>query len=90
MKPPNGVYPGEYTGTKRDIMYQATGEYRRPRKGEHYLSGAVITAYVAPNELGAPYWIAIAVEMVPCDHCGGTGRIIAPSRINKTEEQRED
>lgn len=38
-----------------------SGEYRPPRKGEWYLSGAVVTAYRAPNDLETPYHIARVV-----------------------------
>lgn len=43
-----------------------TGEKRCPRKGEWYLSGAVIEAYRAPNDLNTPYHIArlVATETV--------------------------
>ena len=40
-----------------------TGEKRPPRKGEWYLSGAVITAWQAPNDLSTPYHIAELVEV---------------------------
>jgi hypothetical protein len=36
----------------------ATGEFRPPRQGEWYLSGAIPAAYRAPNDLSTPYWIA--------------------------------
>jgi hypothetical protein len=35
-----------------------TGERRPPRKGEWYLSGAIIGAYMAPNDLSSPHAIA--------------------------------
>lgn len=35
-----------------------TGERRPPRKGEWYLSGAIIEAYMAPNDLSSPHAIA--------------------------------
>ena len=37
---------------------KATGEFRSPKKGEWYLSGAVIQAYRAPNNLGIEFFIA--------------------------------
>jgi len=46
-------------GKTRHKRYIATGEFRPPRKGEHYLSGAIIFAYRAPNDLSTPYWIAV-------------------------------
>ena len=36
----------------------ATGEYRCPKKGELYLSGAKPMAYIAPNDLSQKYQIA--------------------------------
>jgi hypothetical protein len=66
---PQGVYPGEHRSTK----YRATGAFRCPRAGEYYLSGAIIQAWRAPNDLSSPYWIAERVEMVRCTHCGGKG-----------------
>lgn len=35
-----------------------TGDHRPPLKGEWYLSGSVIEAYRAPNDLSTPYPIA--------------------------------
>lgn len=40
----------------------ATGDFRRPRKGEWYISGAIPAAYRAPNDLSTPYHIAEAVR----------------------------
>lgn len=34
-----------------------TGEFRNPKKGEWYLSGAIPEAYKAPNDLSSPYHI---------------------------------
>jgi hypothetical protein len=31
--------------------------FRKPLKGEHYLSGAVVTAYLAPNDLPTEYMV---------------------------------
>lgn len=31
--------------------------YGKPRKGEHYISGAVVAVYEAPNDIDAEYWI---------------------------------
>lgn len=53
MTPPQGLFLGS-----RRQHYQATGEFRPPRKYEYYLSGAVIEAYQAPNDLSTSYWIA--------------------------------
>jgi hypothetical protein len=35
-----------------------TGELRAPKKGEWYLSGAIATAYRAPNDLSSKFHIA--------------------------------
>jgi len=42
----------------RDIMATWTGEKRAPRKGEWYLSGAKIEAYLAPYNMATPFHIA--------------------------------
>lgn len=40
-----------------------TGEFRQPLKGEWYLSGAIITAYKAPNNLSTAFHIAKLVRV---------------------------
>lgn len=75
MKPPSGLYPGEHPRLDRNTHYKATGEYRPPKAGEFYLSGAIITAHQAVNDLGTPYWIAKPVQMVTCPMCKGTGKV---------------
>jgi hypothetical protein len=45
-------------GARREIKAQWTGEKRCPRKGEWYLSGAIIGAYRAPNDLSQTFHIA--------------------------------
>ena len=40
-------------------------EFRRPRKGENYLSGAIVVAYLAPNDLSTPFWICEALPPKP-------------------------
>lgn len=35
-----------------------TGEFRFPKKGEWFLSGSIIEAYLAPNNLTSAYYIA--------------------------------
>ena len=42
-----------------------TGEFRRPRKGEWFLSGAIPTAYKAPNNLSTAYHIMQPVKAKP-------------------------
>lgn len=45
------------------VRAQWDGRPRRcPKQGEWYLSGAVITAYRAPNDLPTAYHIAVLVE----------------------------
>jgi hypothetical protein len=61
MSQPNGTYRGEYSRK----WFRSTGEFRKPRKGEYYLSGAIITAWRATNDLDSPYWIAREVENNP-------------------------
>lgn len=80
MKPPNGIYFGEFAreyGPKAtSVRFVATGEFREPKAGEHYLSGAIVTAYIAPNTLETKYWIARAVRLQPCSHCDGSGKVV--------------
>ena len=46
-----------------NIRAIATGEYRIPKKGEWYLSGAIIEAYFAPEDfVVTPYYIAKLVR----------------------------
>ena len=65
-------YPGEALKRSR---FRATGEFRAPKKGEWYLSGAIVEAYRAPNDLGTAYHIAKPVEMQTCRCCNGSGRV---------------
>jgi hypothetical protein len=41
-----------------EVRAEATGVVRPPRKGEWYLSGAIIEAYRAPNDLSTAFQIA--------------------------------
>ncbi len=73
---PIGVFPVEHSWIAKDkLMAKAIGEYRNPCKGEYYLSGAIVTAYLAPNDLGSPYWIAKPVKLEQCRCCKGTGKV---------------
>lgn len=45
------------------IRATPTGEKRPPRKGEWYLSGAIIAAYRAPNDLSTAFHIARLVRI---------------------------
>ena len=40
------------------VMAVYAGVKRPPRKGERYLSGATVGAWLAPNDLSRPYHIA--------------------------------
>jgi hypothetical protein len=57
---PKGSYPSEYmfSGQGKDVRYIATGEFRNPRKGDWFLSGAIVQAYKAFADMTSPYWIA--------------------------------
>lgn len=66
MRAPGGFYHGD----NPKLRYTATGEYRPPRRGEYYLSGAIITAYRAPNNLTQSYWIASPRKRQTCPTCG--------------------
>ena len=48
---------------KVGVRAMATGEKRVPRKGEWYLSGAIIEAYRATNDLSCDFYIARLVVM---------------------------
>jgi hypothetical protein len=43
-------------------MASPTGEFRPPRKGEWYLSGAIIEAYQAKADMSDPYVIVKLVK----------------------------
>ena len=47
----------------RNTRAVGTGEFRAPKKGEWYLSGALVTAYRAPNDFTSPYMIAKLVQV---------------------------
>jgi len=48
----------ENPGSTFVIKFKPTGEYRKPKKREYFLSGSVIEAYKAPNDLSSQYHIA--------------------------------
>ena len=54
-----------FEGTKDGLFPRAvlTGEFRSPKKGEWYLSGAIPTAYKAPNDLSTEFRICKLVAM---------------------------
>lgn len=45
----------------RELEYRKIA-FRKPLKGEYYLSGAIPKAYRAPNDLLSPYWIVEPVK----------------------------
>ncbi len=48
----------------KDVHAITTGEFRKPKKGEWYLSGAIPAAYRAPNDLTWNYHICELVRTV--------------------------
>ena len=49
--------------SQQQLRAVATGERRPPKKGEWYLSGAVVEAYHVPNDLATPFSIARIVQV---------------------------
>lgn len=43
-------------------IVRATGEFREPKAGEWFLSGAIVEGYYAPNDLSTKYHIAEPVK----------------------------
>jgi hypothetical protein len=56
------VYDRPAVKTKHPVMAQYIGEKRPPKKGEWYLSGAIVEAYLSPG-LSTPYHIARLVKV---------------------------
>jgi hypothetical protein len=44
-------------------MVEATGEFRPPKKGECFISGAIPEGYLANNDLSTAYYIGRLVEV---------------------------
>ena len=63
------IYP-EFTGQRR--LFVLTGEFRAPKAGEYYLSGAIPEVYLAPVKLANQYHIARPATHaeVYCECCG--------------------
>lgn len=65
----HGLYPlGDFwPDFARGFRAEPTGEYRPPRAGEWYLSGAPVAAYRVLGDLSTSYDIAriVRVEIVP-------------------------
>lgn len=69
------LYRGEwstYGNPRAAPRFVKTGECRAPRAGEYYLSGAIPTAYRAPNDLSTAYPIMrmATSEETHCKCCG--------------------
>lgn len=47
-----------YNYNQAYLRAKPTGEFRPPKKGEWYLSGAIVEAYRALNDLSSSYHIA--------------------------------
>jgi len=47
----------------RNVYAEYIGEKREPKKGEWYLSGAIATAYRAPNNLSTIFHIARLIRV---------------------------
>lgn len=54
------IQPGPKIET---IQAVRAGRFAPPKKGEWYLSGAIVAAYHAPNDLSAPYHLARLVKV---------------------------
>jgi hypothetical protein len=57
-----------------------TGERRAPKRGEWFLSGAIVTAYKAPNDLSTPYRIARLVRVERIEKV-----VFTPIKTNRKE-----
>lgn len=49
-------------GFNHGLLATKTNEFRYPKAGEYYLSGAKPMAYQAPNDLTTNYWIAKVIK----------------------------
>lgn len=45
-----------------NTIAKRTGEFRPPKQGEYYISGAIPEAYRAPNDLTSSFYIAKLVK----------------------------
>lgn len=60
---PRADHSGFYRDAKDGVMYVKTSEYRCPKKGEFYLSGAIVEAYKAFCDMSVKFWIATPVKV---------------------------
>lgn len=51
--------------TPKNLRWVKVIGFRPPRKGEYYLSGAIVEAYKAPNDLTSSFWIVEALSIDP-------------------------
>ena len=74
-KGPKGIFYGEHSIPPK--RYVCSEEFRAPKKGEYFLSGAIVTAYKCVRDMPEEYkyWIAKEVRMVKCEHCNGHGEV---------------
>jgi hypothetical protein len=56
-----------------DLRYELIGEFREPRAGEWYLSGAIPQAWRAPNALNTKYHILRPIPRLFAGILGGEG-----------------
>lgn len=49
--------PARQSGLFAERWFYRKVGYRAPKKGEFYLSGAIVEAWQAPNDLSTPYHI---------------------------------
>lgn len=60
------IFPCASPAWRKKKKAVTTGEFRPPRKGEWYISGAIPEAYDAKADLSCSYWIARLVENSKC------------------------
>lgn len=63
MYPLGDRHPKQKNYFDESIKAIKSNEYREPKKGEWYFSGAIVTAYKAPNDLNTKYHIATIVKV---------------------------
>jgi hypothetical protein len=51
----------ELTITQKTKWFKA-GDFRTPKKGERFITGAIPEAYLAPEDLDIEYFIAVEIE----------------------------
>ncbi len=73
------LFPISPFGKYRDCRARATGEYRKPRKGEWFLSGAIVEGYQAVSDMASAYYIAELVEIKTVEK---VVRVLPPTDLN--------